>query len=200
MLSPRTFRAFAYLLVMTGMVVVPRATFAQDPHGHRAMIAEFPIPESIRAEHKDIHDELVAATGLSGRTGEAARSLARILEPHFVREEQIALPPLGLLGPLSRGTFNPLMSEIIFLTDSLHAEMPRMLAEHKAIRQATLDLESAARSEQNSAVFALAGKLKVHALTEEEVLYPAAMIVGDLVKLRDLQNQKPRGTSSGKRQ
>lgn len=200
MLSPRTFRAFAYLLVMTGMVVVPRATFAQDPHGHRAMIAEFPIPESIRAEHKEIHDELVAATGLSGRTGEAARNLARILEPHFVREEQIALPPLGLLGPLSRGTFNPLMSEIIFLTDSLHAEMPRMLAEHKAIRQATLDLESAARSEQNSAVFALAGKLKVHSLTEEEILYPAAMIVGDLVKLRDLQNQKPRGTSSGRRQ
>ena len=200
MLSPRTFRAFAYLLVMTGMVVVPRATFAQDPHGHRAMIAEFPIPESIRAEHKEIHDELVAATGLSGRTGEAARNLARILEPHFVREEQIALPPLGLLGPLSRGTFNPLMSEIIFLTDSLHAEMPRMLAEHKAIRQATLDLESDARSEQNSAVFALAGKLKVHSLTEEEILYPAAMIVGDLVKLRDLQNQKPRGTSSGRRQ
>lgn len=198
--SPRTFRAFTYLLVITGIVIVPRAAFAQDPHTHRAMLADFPIPESIRAEHREIHDELVAATNLSGKTGEAARNLARILEPHFVREEQIALPPLGLLGPLSRGTFNPSMSEIVFLTDSLHAEMPRMLAEHKAIRQATLDLETAARNEQNPAVLALAEKLKLHALTEEEVLYPAAMIAGDLVKMRDLQNQKARGKASGKRQ
>jgi hypothetical protein len=77
--------------------------------------------------------------------------------------------------------------------------MPRMLADHKAIRQATLDLETAARSEQNSVALAFAEKLKVHALTEEEVSYPAAMIVGDLVKLHDLQNEKPRAKSSGKR-
>jgi hypothetical protein len=197
--SPRAFRAFTYLFALTGLINAPRAAFAQDPHAHRAVLADFPIPESIRAEHKEIHEELVAVTKLSGKTGEAARNLARILDPHFVREEQIALPPLGLLGPLSRGAFNPSMSEIVFLTDSLHAEMPRMLADHKAIRQATLDLETAARSEQNSVALAFAEKLKVHALTEEEVSYPAAMIVGDLVKLHDLQNEKPRAKSSGKR-
>ena len=45
------------------------------------------IPESMRIEHAEIHDELVRATKLSGPIGDAARALATILHPHFVREE-----------------------------------------------------------------------------------------------------------------
>lgn len=151
------------------------------------MLAEFPVPRSIKAEHGEIHSALVEATRVPGATGEAARSLAAILEPHFLREEQVALPPLGLLAPLSNGRFDPSMSEIVFLTDSMHGEMPRMLNEHKAIRAATLKLEEAARAENKADVVALAEKLKVHALTEEEILYPAALIAGDMVKMHDMQ-------------
>ena len=60
------------------------------------------IPSSIRAEHDAIHDALERATQEPGRVGEAARALAKALHPHFVREEQIALPPLALLAPLAR--------------------------------------------------------------------------------------------------
>lgn len=172
------------LTISCAGIALPRTLAAQDPHGHHAVRTEFPIPASIRAEHGEIHGELVAATKLAGKTGEAARNLARVLDPHFQREEQIALPPLGLLGPLSRGVFEPSMSGILPLTDSLRAEMPKMLAEHVQIRAAVVALEAAARAENNEHALMLAEKLKAHALTEEEVSYPAALIVGDMVRAR----------------
>ena len=56
--------------------------------------------------------------------GVAARALAAVLEPHFVREEAIALPPLGVL----------------------------------------------------------AEQLLLHAQNEKEVMYPAALLVGETVR------------------
>lgn len=145
---------------------------------------EIRIPESMRTEHAEIHDELVRATKLPGPIGDAARSLATILHPHFVREEEIALPPLGLLAPLARGELTPEMREVLPMTDSLRAELPRMLEEHRAIRSATLRLGGVARADGNEQVAHLASKLALHAQSEEELFYPAAVLVGDLVRSR----------------
>jgi hypothetical protein len=142
------------------------------------------IPESMRAEHGEIHAALDQATHLPGRVGDAARELAGILHPHFVREEQIALPPLGLLAPLARGEVTPDMREVLPLTDALRTELPQMLAEHLDIRAATLRLGEAARADGNAAVMQLAERLKMHAQAEEELFYPAAVLVGDLVRER----------------
>ena len=82
--------------------MLPASAYAQDP-GHARPggphAAGIEIPAGMKAEHDAIHQRLVRATQAPGRTGEAARALARVLHPHFVREEQIALPPLGLLAP-----------------------------------------------------------------------------------------------------
>ncbi|MCG5485502.1 MAG: hypothetical protein KK482_17480 [Sinorhizobium meliloti] len=64
---------------------------------------EFPIPETLKAEHAELDAELVEATRAGGRVGGAAKEVARRLHPHFVREEEFALPPLFLLGPLAMG-------------------------------------------------------------------------------------------------
>ena len=172
------------LAMACGVIALPRALAAQDPHGHHPAASQFPIPASIRAEHAEILAELAAATKLSGSTGEAARNLARVLDPHFQREEQIALPPLGLLAPLSRGEVHPSMAGILPLTDSLRAEMPSMLAEHARIRAAVVALETAARAGRNRQALTLTEKLKLHALTEEEITYPAALVAGDMVRAR----------------
>ena len=146
--------------------------------------AHIEIPASIQAEHEEIHLELVAATKLPGRVGEAARALAGVLHPHFVREEQIALPPLDLLAALARGETSNDMRDVLPMTDSLKEELPRMLKEHDAIRAATMHLGDVARAEANAAVAHLAEKLALHARSEEEVFYPAAILVGDLVRAR----------------
>ena len=64
---------------------------------------KFIIPTPLRQEHESLHDELRRATQADGEVGEAAKTLARLMHPRFVKEDQIALPPLGLLGALARG-------------------------------------------------------------------------------------------------
>lgn len=142
------------------------------------------IPASVRAEHQEIHQSLLAATRASGEVGVAARALAAVLDPHFIREEQIALPPLGLLAPLARGERSRAMRAVLPLTDSLRAEMPRMLREHQAIHAATVRLRDVARARGNLPVQRLADQLLLHAQSEEQMMYPAALLVGDLVRAR----------------
>lgn len=140
------------------------------------------IPASVRAEHQEIHQSLVAATRAPGEVGVAARALAAVLDPHFVREEQIALPPLGLLAPLARGERSQAMRAVLPLTDSLRAELPRMLREHEAIHAATVRLRDVARGRGNLPVQRLAEQLLLHAQSEEQMMYPAALLVGDFVR------------------
>lgn len=157
---------------------------AQDPKEAGMSHTGVGIPESIKAEHDEIHGELVRATKLQGPVGEAARALAAVLHPHFVREEQIALPPLGLLAPLSRGDSDPAMTAVLPLTDSLREELPKMLEDHRAIVAATRNLGEVARVRGNPGAARLAEKLLLHAQSEEEVFYPAALLVGELVRAR----------------
>lgn len=177
----------------TAIALAAAATIALPVLAQRITTLEAPmtdimdhtgIPGSIRAEHEEIHSALERATQEPGRVGQTARTLAKTLHPHFVREEQIALPPLGLLAALARGEFTGAMVDMLPMTDSLRLELPRMLEEHTAIRRATAALAAAARAERNAWVAELAAKLALHAQTEEEVLYPAAVLVGDLVRAR----------------
>jgi hypothetical protein len=76
------------------------------------------------------------------------------------------------------------MRDVLPRPDSLRAELPRMLEEHKAIRAATIRLGDVARAEGNTAVARLVEELSLHAQSEEELFYPAAVLVGDLVRAR----------------
>jgi hypothetical protein len=144
------------------------------------------IPKSIQVEHEEIHATLVEATTAPGRLGAAARELAQVLHPHFVREEEIALPPLGLLAPLAAraAVAEPVLSKALEMTDALKAELPRMLEEHKGIRAAVEKLGAAARAEQAVKYEKLAQQLALHAQTEEDVFYPAAVLVGEIIRGR----------------
>lgn len=151
---------------------------------HVHTMEQVEIPGSIRVEHDEIHAALERATREAGPVGEAARALAKVLHPHFVREEQVALPPLGLLAPLARGEFSQGMLDVLPMSDSLRTELPHMLEEHVTIRAATAKLGQVARDEGNVGIVRLAEKLALHARSEEEILYPAAILVGDLVRAR----------------
>lgn len=170
--------------VFAAALAIP-GTLAAQHADHAAPGGALPaIPASLRQEHQEIHSRLEAAARAPGATGRAARELATVLHPHFVREEQIALPPLGLLAPLAQGQFTPEMRSVLPLTDSLRTELPRMLQEHVAIHAATARLADAARSEGHVEGAELAAALALHAKSEEEIFYPAAVLVGDLVRAR----------------
>ncbi|MBI2189446.1 MAG: hemerythrin domain-containing protein [Acidobacteria bacterium] len=142
------------------------------------------IPRSIEIEHRELHRELAAATQVPGRTGEAAQHVAALLHGHFEREEEFALPPLALLGPLAGGRVPAEAETVIAMTDRLETELARMLDEHEAIVVALNDLERAARDERHPEVVRFVEQLELHAQREEEILYPAAILVGKYLKLQ----------------
>jgi hypothetical protein len=142
------------------------------------------IPASIRYEHESLHRELADVSLETGKVGEAARTLAQLMHPHFLREDEYAMPPLGLLARLAHGEVSPDMAEALPLIARLKEEMPLMLEEHRSIKGALQDLEEAAAAAGKPEIVDFAHRLALHAKSEEEVLYPAAILVGEFIKQR----------------
>jgi hypothetical protein len=140
-------------------------------------------------EHEELHEELAQATQVTGKLGEAAKNVAAILGPHFRKEEEYALPPLGLLSLLAGGEIRPDMKEALPMTDRLKVDLPHMLEEHKAIVAALKHLIEEARKVRMPEYAHFAEKLTLHASNEEEVLYPAALLVGEYIKLKNTLNE-----------
>lgn len=145
---------------------------------------KFTIPATLQNEHKALHERLRQATEAGGEVGEAAQTVARLMHPHFVKEDGMALPPLGLLVALARGELDVEMAAVLELTDRLEAELPQMLAEHRGIVEALTKLREAAARAGRDDVVAFAEALVEHAQTEEAVMYPAAILVGQVVRQR----------------
>jgi hypothetical protein len=89
--------------------------------------------------------------------------------------------------PLSEGKFDCSMTAVLSMTDRLQADMSNMLAEHKEIRAATSQLRDAASSEKKSEGVKFADQLAAHAETEEQITYPAALLIGLFVKQKATQ-------------
>ena len=145
---------------------------------------KFTIPQTLQSEHAALHERLRRATEAGGEVGEAAKTLARLMHPHFVKEDQFALPPLGLLVALARGETNAEMAAVLELTDRLEAELPQMLEEHRGIVEALSKLREAAARAGHDDIVTFAEALVEHAQTEEAVMYPAAILVGQVVQQR----------------
>lgn len=143
---------------------------------------KFTIPETLTREHEALHGRLNEALAVGGAVAAATQNLIDKLHPHFVREEEIAMPPLGLLASLSKGEYRQEMDQVLAYTDALAQELPRMLEEHNGIRAAVRQLRSAAEEVGREDIVEFCDDLGEHARSEEEVLYPAALVVGELVR------------------
>jgi hypothetical protein len=166
----------------------------QDPHtAHGSPGKSAPttrpalaVPSAMDAEHAHLHEELAAALRVGGKTAEAAGEVEAVLSKHFVEEDAYALPPLGLLEPLARGEqLSPEQARAaIAMADKLRANYQRMLDEHRQLVASLKALEAAATAEDRPRAAQFARALTLHAQNEEQVLYPAAMLVGEYLKLR----------------
>ena len=115
------------------------------------------------------------------------------MHPHFEKEEEYALPPLGLLSSLipegqgdregeSKIT-QDIKNNVIAMTDKLKSNLPHMIEEHNKIVTALNNLIEIAKVENKIELVEFAEKLKLHAKTEEQVLYPTAILIGKYLKL-----------------
>jgi hypothetical protein len=121
----------------------------------------------------------------AGGIGSAARELEKVLAPHFILEHKVALPPIGVLRRLVEMQDVTLMQDwFIPLTDSLRTVLPQLQQEHVVINAKREELERVARAAGNQKVVAFAQDLARHAEFEEEVLYPAGVLAGEIVRRR----------------
>src|SRR6188472_3988953 len=95
-----TLTGVTILVVATLLVILPLGRV--NPPGAAAAgrvraAAKLETPSSVQREHRELHDELARAIRAGGKTGEAAGKVEKLLRPHLQKEEQYALPPLGML-------------------------------------------------------------------------------------------------------
>ncbi len=140
------------------------------------------IPQPLKQEHDELHVGLAEAINAGGAVGAAAKAVAELMHPHFVKEEMFALPPLGLLPLLAEHGVQPEMRGVPAMTDRLERELPEMLEEHRAIVSALAGLVEAATNEKKPEYARFAEKLMLHAHAEEAVSYPTARLIGRYVR------------------
>ena len=140
-------------------------------------------PKSLEEEHREIMQSLLRASALTDETGEAVRELLKTLQPHFLKEEQYAMPVLGSLTELVSGRKISNLGEIADSQADLLREYESMFQEHKDLRRSIARAEEQAKREKHEEVNDMLEALAHHAKIEEEILYPAALLAGTLAKV-----------------
>lgn len=144
---------------------------------------DFRIPGSLKDEHEELYEELNRAARIGGDVGDAALLALKGFEPHMRKENRIALPPLDLLNSVAEKEVTTELTGAIKLSDELKNGLPGFLREHDVIRDALQRMNDAAMREQKPAYASLAKRIMHHMMVEEQILYPAAILVGEHIRL-----------------
>lgn len=146
---------------------------------------DYRIPGSLKAEHENLYQRLNRAARVQGAVGDAAILAFKQFEPHIRKEEEFALPELDVLPSLAQKEQNVQeLSGVLKLCDKLQRQMAVLLEEHDHIRELLQRLNDVAMREQKLEYANLAKELMQHLEREEQIIYPAAILVGEYVHLK----------------
>lgn len=145
---------------------------------------ELKTPTPLQSEHEALHAEIKAAAKLEGRTGKAAKLVARLLQRHFALEDEFVFPPLGLLPALAQDTIESEMAAAVVMANRLHDELPNLLAVQRVIVAALEELMVVAEEEGHAELVGFAENLMLHEEMERDVSYPTAILIGKYLQLR----------------
>jgi len=140
------------------------------------------IPQAMELEHEELHDELRKLIKMPGEVGKAAKHVAEVLHPHFERENELALPVVGVTKELAEGRTSADFPKALELSQKFKAEYEKVLQEHVEIVKALNQPEEAGKKAKKPLVVSFSRKLKLHAKTEEDLTYPAVLMAGRLLQ------------------
>lgn len=142
-------------------------------------------PSSLEKEHKEIHEKLASIVSSTGQTANVAKEVQSIMQPHFEEEEKLSISVLGALQPYVNGTLTQdAKDQAIKLSQQFKQKYPTMLEEHKQIVVALDRLQNTATKENRQDVISFIEQLRNHALSEEQITYPATIVIGELLELK----------------
>lgn len=145
---------------------------------------KFELPEALQLSHAELTGALAKVSRLGGRTKTVADTIAKILEPHLQHEEAKVLRILGLLAPLAAGKFDLEWIEDISEWEELETNESALDLEHNTLIAAGEKLRAIAREEGAEEVLEFAERLILRIRLDEEVFYPAALLIRNYLRLR----------------
>ncbi|HRY26338.1 MAG: hypothetical protein H6852_09215 [Geminicoccaceae bacterium] len=147
-----------------------------------ASAAPFTTPYVLSAVHADFLTQLEKVAETPGEIGTAARAAADLLAAHNEAEERVALPLLGLTEEVAEGKAVDDPEATLASLESLQAELPLLVEGQAEAIGALVKLFAAAEAEGEADVSRLAERIIWHELTDAEILYSAATLVGATVQ------------------
>jgi hypothetical protein len=160
----------------------------QCRHKEENPVTQFPgkpgVPSSIKKEHESLLDQIHRITLFQDSAGLVAIKLNDLMQHHFKEEEDFALPPLGLLSLLAGGRIPEQSNEIIVLAERLKSQLTHLSVEHQLINAYMNELRQADSNGSHTEIIEFEKELHKHANIEEEVLFPAAILIGEYLKFK----------------
>ena len=141
------------------------------------------VPSSILEEHAYLLGKIYPLTILQDSAGLAAVQLYELMQYHFKEEEEYILPPLGVLPALASGKVPEKRLEIMQLIQKFSSRLAVMSAEHQQIKAHMDELKRVAGHQMLPEILETEKRLHAHARLEEEILFPAVLLIGDYLKV-----------------
>lgn len=140
------------------------------------------IPKAIQNGHENLCSDLITIINYGGKLGEKAKRLDKVMAPHFHKEEEYALPPLGLLLAISEGHWEIDSDEAIKMSETLQSKLSELKIEHENISRFLQDLKVVADEEDNLKAKQFVKDVMLHVEIEDQVLYPTTILIGNYLK------------------
>lgn len=151
-------------------------------------IKQFPgkpeMPSSIKKTHEYLLEQIHKITSYKDSSGRAAIKIEELMHHHFKEEEDVVLPLLGLLSSLANDQMPEQIKNIILLSEKVRPLMNHLSAEHQLIKAYLEELKQASDSEHRPEILEFEKEVSKHAISEEEVYFPAAILIGEYLKLK----------------
>lgn len=151
-------------------------------------LAQFPGKPEVPSTLKNVHAELLAQlhqfTLIKDSSAKFSLKLQELMLHHFKEEEDFVLPPLGLLPSLASGQLPEKTNDIIKFNGNIRSQMDHLSAEHQLIKAYIEELKQASTAENQPGILEFGKEVSKHAVSEEEVYFPAAILVGEYLKLK----------------
>ncbi|MFD2518330.1 hemerythrin domain-containing protein [Salinimicrobium flavum] len=139
-------------------------------------------PEFLLEDHQAFLKQLEPFTSYKDSTGLIAKELYEVMEYHFKEEEDYVLPPLGILPALAKDRVPQESDKIMLQIEKFRKNETLMLAEHQMIGHFLIQLTRAAEREGHGELSGFEEALEKHAALEEEILFPAVLLIGDRLR------------------
>ncbi len=137
----------------------------------------FEAPYSLSAVHADFQSQLEQVADKFGADGRTARIAADLMGPHNAAQERLILPILGF-ADAATGAQMPTDPQMPERLQVLEAELAQIHDSDVDLVIALVDLYAAADEAAQPETVRLAERIIWHEVSDVQVLYPAALLVG----------------------